>query len=477
VPSAEVLDELLRAFSVDVTDQQGMDRVDLGSPEVEELLTPPADASPVAPDVPTVVPPVVDPEPRPRPEVEGSAEGDDEEVGPAPDEATAGIEPTDGSVPVTEAPASTSQVEAEAEEEVPLERAVDTETVAEGTTDSGAEVEAVVGQEPEPPAAQADAPTVAVAPKTIVIDSADDPPDAVYLAAGDPLLMRPARSDVAPAAEAPSDAPIFIDDRPTGETISIEAATSATRIEPRMRDRRIAVRRAAGMKRLRWVLLAAVVIIVVVAVLAVLGSGLFAIDDVEVEGAVYTNPDALAAVVAGLEGSPVLRADTDRAERDLEAIPWVEDARVTTDFPHGAKIEIRERKPAATYEGQDGRFRVIDTHGRVLDVLDAQPVEYPVVLSADSPDLEPGQFAPPGFGAAASLLSALTPELRATTQSVAVTPDGSDLRLMLGDGLEVRFGAARDLVVKLVRLQTRLDELEGGGFSYVDVSTDEVTTG
>ena len=74
-------------------------------------------------------------------------------------------------------------------------------------------------------------------------------------------------------------------------------------------------------------------------------------------------------------------------------------------------------------------------------------------------------------------MSALTPELRATAQSVAVTPDGSDLRLMLGDGLEVRFGAARDLVVKLVRLQTRLDELEGGGFSYVDVSTDEVTTG
>ena len=143
-----------------------------------------------------------------------------------------------------------------------------------------------------------------------------------------------------------------------------------------MRDRRIAVRRAAGMKRLRWVLLAAVVVVVVVAVLAVLGSGLFAIDDVEVEGAVYTDPDALAAVVAGLEGSPVLRADTDRAERDLEAIPWVEDARVTTDFPHGAKIEIRERAPAATFEGQDGRFRVIDTHGRVLDVLDAQPVEY-----------------------------------------------------------------------------------------------------
>ena len=55
VPSAEVLDELLRAFSVDVTDQQGMDRVDLGSPEVVELLAPPADVSPVDADAVTVV--------------------------------------------------------------------------------------------------------------------------------------------------------------------------------------------------------------------------------------------------------------------------------------------------------------------------------------------------------------------------------------------------------------------------------------
>ena len=59
---------------------------------------------------------------------------------------------------------------------------------------------------------------------------------------------------------------------------------------------------------------------------------------------------------------------------------------------------------------------------------------------------------------------------------MSVTPDGSDLRLLLDDGLEVRFGAAQDLVTKLVRLQTRLDQLEGGGFSYVDVSTNEVTT-
>ena len=74
-------------------------------------------------------------------------------------------------------------------------------------------------------------------------------------------------------------------------------------------------------------------------------------------------------------------------------------------------------------------------------------------------------------------MQALTPELRARAESVAVTADGSDLRLLLHDGIEARFGAARDLVVKLVRLQTSLDDLQAGRVSYIDVSTNEVTTG
>ena len=54
-------------------------------------------------------------------------------------------------------------------------------------------------------------------------------------------------------------------------------------------------------------------------------------------------------------GTPVLRADTRQAERELEAIPWVEDARVTTDFPTRLSIEIRERTPLVAIAGPDGR--------------------------------------------------------------------------------------------------------------------------
>ena len=49
---------------------------------------------------------------------------------------------------------------------------------------------------------------------------------------------------------------------------------------------------------------------------------------------------------------------------------------VTTDFPHGAKIEIRERRPMVAYLAADGRYRVLDGNGRVLDVIAGRPVDY-----------------------------------------------------------------------------------------------------
>ena len=90
--------------------------------------------------------------------------------------------------------------------------------------------------------------------------------------------------------------------------------------------------------------------LVVVAALAVLGSSLFAVDDVEVEGAVYTDEARLAAVVDELDGTPVLRVDTDAAERELEAIPWVEDARVHHRLPARRQDrDPRARPRSATF--------------------------------------------------------------------------------------------------------------------------------
>jgi len=303
----------------------------------------------------------------------------------------------------------------------------------------------------------------AVTDQPIKISAEDDPPDPIYV-----------EGDLEPAAATTT---VFIDDGTgdIGEIIGSAEAERATGIEPKLRQRRIAVRRAEGRKRLRWVALAVAVVVVLVAGFAVLGSSLFSIDDVSLTGAVNSRGDALDAIVADLEGEAVLRVDTDEFERRIEAIPWVERARVTTSFPSAASIEIRERRPTATFQGADGRFRVIDVEGRVLDVLDGQPVEYVLVSTDEPPDTRPGEYAPAGFAAAGLVARVLTPTVRPLVDSIVVAADGSDVRLLLDGGTEVLLGDSQFPVDKLVRLETVINT-EGDDLpARIDVSTDEVT--
>lgn len=304
----------------------------------------------------------------------------------------------------------------------------------------------------------------------------DDLPDATYIDGN--LGESPARGD--------GRSTVFIDeDHSHAEVVSIEVATSAARMEPRIRERRIAVKRAVGRRRLKWFAIVAGIVLVAVAAFAVLGSGLFKVTTVRVDGRVYSGGDAFDAVIEELEGSNVLRVDTEAAERALERIPWVDDARVTTDFPNAAEIEVREREPSIAYQGADGRYRVLDRDGRVLDVIAGQPVAYLELFVTGGPaaDLEAGQKAPPGYRAAATLAQALTPEMRARVSSISADEDATDLRLVLdgaagAPGIEVRFGAAQDLVDKLVRLQTALTDpdQEEVPTEMIDVSGPDLIT-
>ncbi len=195
---------------------------------------------------------------------------------------------------------------------------------------------------------------------TITIGGDDELPDAVYL---DDELERGVTTGRT----------LFIDDDGSEDAVAPKEA-STRGIEPRLRQRRIGVRRAESRRRLRWFVIGGVVLLIVIAALAVLGSSLFDVDEVDVNGNVYTDPDQLQAVVDDLMGTPVLLVDTQQAEADLEAIPWVEDARVRTSFPNSASIELRERTPLVAMAGADGLSRVLDRDGRVLDSIEGEPV-------------------------------------------------------------------------------------------------------
>lgn len=252
------------------------------------------------------------------------------------------------------------------------------------------------------------------------------------------------------------------------------SAVRATRSsgDERIRARRISVRRAEGRRRLRWVLVGLVVIAVPIATLAVLASPLFDVTEVSVQGASYADPTLLATIVDELTGDPVLLVDTQSIEERLRADPWVERVRVETDFPHRVVIDIRERTPVAAFQGGDGRFRIIDYVGRVLDVIDGIPIDY-MLITGDHPDTARGQFAGAPYSAAADLVLLLPAEIHAITDSVGLNAATGSLSLQLAGGAVVQLGDASDLDEKLARL---LSLLRGGldGVCELDVSTREV---
>ena len=304
--------------------------------------------------------------------------------------------------------------------------------------------------------------------KTIVIEH-EEVPDTVDL-------------DADPADPTGERSTVVIGDLDDGSPAvqQVQGAGSAG-MDPRIRARRIANRRAEGRRRLVWAGVASGVVLLVVAAIAVVASPIFDVREVQVQGAIYTDPEVLQGVVDSMQGEPVLLVDTGAAERTLEAVPWVERARVTTDFPHTVFIDIRERKPVATFQGGDDQFRVIDVQGRVLDVIEGQPIAYPLIVG-DNPDTERGQFAGAPYASAAQLVLALPPDIRSITNSIGIDSATGNLTLVLASpdddddaDVEVYLGDGTNLDDKLARLLHQVRSGSGlEGVCSLDVSTAEL---
>ncbi len=309
----------------------------------------------------------------------------------------------------------------------------------------------------------------AAARSTIVIGG-DDLPDAVYLDDDADVHLRAIHAHAGGSSD-----PIVIGDDldSSGVFDAVEARSGS--MDPRVRARRIAVKRAAGRRRLIWVGIVAGVVLIITAALAVLASSLFGVEEVRITGAVYVDQVGLDTIVDDLDGDPILLVDTQEIERQVEALAWVERAVVTTDFPHRVDIDIRERAPIATFAGSDGRFRVIDRDGRVLAILDSRPVDYMEITGA-APDTEVAGSAGTPFAHAAQLAQALPPEIRAITTSVSVDATTGDLGLQLQPDVEIRLGGFDDLDDKLARLLQFMRNTEDLSiYSRLDVSTGEVS--
>lgn len=234
------------------------------------------------------------------------------------------------------------------------------------------------------------------------------------------------------------------------------------RIDPRLRERRVAVQRAAGRKRLRRLLVGLAVIAGLAALAAATFTPLADVDTVVVAGAAHTGADPVrdAAAVAG---RPVLWFDADAAAARVEALPWVDTATVHRELPATVRIEVRERTPIA-FVALDGYSVLVDERGRVLTTIAPDAVDRPrVELTAVGTVPAPG--ATLEHLAAVDVAARLTGPLAERARVV----QGEPLVVFLDDATEVRLGDATDVAQKIEAADAVLHARGDAPFRYIDV--------
>ena len=230
-------------------------------------------------------------------------------------------------------------------------------------------------------------------------------------------------------------------------------------VDPRFRQRRIAVRRQAGRRRLKRLGVLVAVAALALATAIVLRSPVLDVDAVAVDGARNISAETIQEVTGIGVGSPLLLADLEAAEVALEALPWVADAQVSRDLPDRVVVEVDERVPAAVVRlGRDQLL--VDGSGRVLVVGD--PTAYPPAVASQpafipvlAPDTEripePGAVVDRRLIDAIGLASRLRENPAGGVTAIRLRPS---LQLDLAGGGRADLGDATELDAKVEAFRT-----------------------
>lgn len=244
------------------------------------------------------------------------------------------------------------------------------------------------------------------------------------------------------------------------------AAPPRLRIDPRIRERRIAVQRDAGRRRLRVVLAAMGAVAAVGLAYGLTRSPVFDVDEVRVLGAARTTPAEIEEA-GGLAGGPQL-ADVkpEVVAARLARLPWVQEARVVRHWPGTVEVTLLERTPIATVPAAAGGWAVVDDSGRVLETT---PEPLPGMVQVNTVGAPPpGQQVAPSTRGALGVLDALPPSLIERVNGLTVSEEGVvDVH---AQGLPIiHFGPPTAVRAKLVALTTLVSRTNLRGVKAIDV--------
>ncbi len=242
---------------------------------------------------------------------------------------------------------------------------------------------------------------------------------------------------------------------------------STIAVDPRIRQRRVRVARDAGRRRLRRLLVVGSVLLVAALALASTWTPALDVEQVEVQGAVRTSPDAVIEAAGVAPGDPLAWFDTGAAAAAVGALPWVDAVAVQRDWSGAVTIEVTERVAVAALADTDGSWVLADGTGRVLSTVDAEPTEVALVDGVTT-SAGPGAQLDDEVLEALSVAAAAPPGIQ--PQLAAVSGAGAGLEVTLRAGGVIVLGGPEALEEKLAAAAAVLASMGSGCVDRLDVS-------
>ena len=246
---------------------------------------------------------------------------------------------------------------------------------------------------------------------------------------------------------------------------STSASRPATKaIDPRIRERRVAVSRAKGRRRLRWMIGLLVLAALAAAAWAVTHSALLDVERIRVTGTQQATAPQVRDAAGVKPGDAILFIDTGAIARSVERVAWVDKARVERSLGGEVDIHVTERRPAAWVRRAPDRVALVDARGRVLTDVGEPP---PNLLEITGLREVPGAGHDVAPVAVADVLDQLPPSLGLRTTRIALAND--EVTLMLRDGPQVRLGSPQRIAAKARAAAAVLSSTAAAPPRYVDV--------
>ena len=285
---------------------------------------------------------------------------------------------------------------------------------------------------------------------------------------------RPRRGPETPGAtgieSSTSDAPAAAS---AGEAGTVDAAEPPTRIRDvwraaraRRRVLRSEVRRftvRARRRRIGWIVAGASTIALVATTLVIAYGPFFAVERIQIEGAVRLDAATLEEAVGAQLGRPLPLVDESEIKAALVQFPMVESYQIEARPPHDLLVRIVERTPIGVLEGPAG-FSLVDAAGVVLETTPHPPAGAPLLRIAGGVDS-------PAFESAALVMRALPDGIRQQVTGVTASTRDDVTLLLGGANASVVWGSVSDSALKALVLETAMTRMPPAGVVSYDVSS------